>query len=209
MMKKLSEQKKQCIDKQLHATPNARIFIDAYNYIFQDPFLSKQPTMEQARDVLRELCGHYHETYPGHVVYLVFDGDSSIGLVPEKSKNQILNEKRGVREIYTESGETADDWIIKITAQIFPSDNLFVVTGDIDLSNAVAMHGAKIIPPEKFFKKKYRNNNPRRKDKGSSQSFSPRGQLEESDVVSTKSVRKIKDELSELFADQLDKPVDF
>ncbi|MGB3975940.1 MAG: NYN domain-containing protein [bacterium] len=208
-MKKQSDQKKYKNESLLRAASNARIFIDAYNFIFQDPVLSKQPVLEQARDMLRMLCSQYHESYPGHIIYLVFDGDSSVGLIPEKSKNQILNEKHGIREVYTQSGETADDWIVNLTAHIFPPDNLFVVTGDIELSNAVVAHGVKAIPPEKFFKKTHKSRKSRQKSQGLDHSSSPGSQSVEQVSISPNKARKIKDELRELFADQLDEPVSF
>jgi predicted RNA-binding protein with PIN domain len=190
---------------------NARIFIDAYNVICHDPVLSQQPGMEQSREHLRTICRQYLASHPGHIIYLVFDGDSSVGLVPEKSMNQMLNEKRGIREVFTQSGETADDWIIRLISRLFPPENLFVVTLDRELRDAVAAHGVQTILPDNFLVSPVAGaNQPDRQRKSVPDAKSALGRAPEKDKeIPPDKARDIDRELGEFFADHLDTPLDF
>lgn len=192
---------------------NARIFIDAYNVLCNDPVLSQQPGLEQSREHLRMMCRQYLAGHPGHIIYLVFDGDSSVGLVPEKSINQMLNEKRGVREVFTQSGETADDWIIRIISRLFPPENLFVVTRDRELKDAVSTYGIQTISPDNFLAlpEPCATQPKRRRQSGQdaklTHAVAPESGKDK--VISPDKVRDIDRELGEYFADHLDKPLKF
>jgi predicted RNA-binding protein with PIN domain len=205
---------KQC----LNTIENARLFIDAYNLVCNDPALSSQGTLEQSRELLRSKCGRYLSNHPGHVIYLVFDGDSSVGAVPDKSKNQLLNEKQGVREVFTVSGETADEWIVRLVGNLFPAENFFVITRDIELIRSVADFGVENIIPDDFlalteeagYTKRGKITGKRRSAKADAKC----GHSSESNPAHDKKLaadkaRQIDQELSEAFADNMDKPLTF
>ncbi len=205
---------KKNLKQHMESLENARLFIDAYNLVCNDPFLCSQGTLEQSRELLRSKCNRYISYHPGHVIYIVFDGDSSVGAVPDKSKNQILNEKQGVREVFTVSGETADEWIAGLAGSLFPAENLFVITRDTELIRMVAEFGAKIIIPDDFlaltesagYKKRGKITGKRRGKKSGGLSDTP---AVKDKRIDPESARKIDQELSKAFADKIDQPLEF
>ncbi|MBN1297945.1 NYN domain-containing protein [bacterium] len=189
---------------------NAWILVDAYNVIHADRMLKStlDRCAEQARDALRVLCRHYTSRYLGHHVRLVFDGDSTVGPIPEISRHQRLGEREGIRDAFTVTGETADRRIVSEAAQLLASGAVRVVTRDQEVIDQCRIHAVSIIAPEHFLaacrprgqRKPPRNAN---KEPGSGDSTgfgSGRPELDPRDI------RAINNEMESIFIDPPDMP---
>lgn len=181
---------------------NLRIFIDAYNLIGSDPVLNRLKTqgLELARETLRRDCGHYASRHPSHILFVVFDGDSSIGALPEKTTGQFLNERRAVREVFTATGQSADQWILKMASDFLPDNGIVIVSDDTELVMEGAMKGLSRVTCVEFLKECRRS--VKRRSGGS-------GRTNRSgyDKTPVKGSGAITAELIEHFSDQIDKPV--
>lgn len=183
-------------------TENLRIFVDGYNVIGTDPVLNrlKAQGLEIARETLRRDCNHYVSRHPSHILFIVFDGDSSVVALPDKTTGQFLNERRAVREVFTETGQSADQWILQMASDFLPDNGIVIVSDDNDLVMEGVMKGTSRIPCEVFLKECRRSLKRRRAGAGRNRHSVEAGE-------SIRNSRMITDELIEKFSDSLDEPV--
>jgi len=183
------------------------ILIDAYNLIHADPALktSLETRPEIARDHVRTLCRHYARRHPTHTVFLVFDGDSSVGCVPDKSRSQILNSRAGIREVFTASGESADRRILLEVRRRAGTMRVRVVTHDRAVLDASQMAGADVLTPDAFTResrppepRKSRRPRPSRRDTADSGRDKGLNDTEKDRIFS---------EFEDVFGDEMDRPL--
>lgn len=181
---------------------NLRIFVDGYNVIGTDPVLDhlKAQGLEIARETLRRDCNHYVSRHPSHILFIVFDGDSSIIALPEKTTGQFLNERRAVREVFTETGQSADQWILQMASDFLPDNGVVIVSDDTELVTEGAIKGLSRIPCEVFLKECRRSVKRQSAGSGRNRHFVEAGKP-------IRNSRMITDELKEKFSDSLDEPV--
>ncbi len=104
-----------------------RIFIiDGYNVIHRVARLERhlQTSLERAREALLAYCRRWMQTR-GDVwlFYVVFDGDSAVMSSQSSSGS-------GIRVVYTQTGETADDRILEIVREFGTGCTYTVVSDD-------------------------------------------------------------------------------
>ncbi|MBN1879060.1 NYN domain-containing protein [bacterium] len=189
---------------------NIRLFIDAYNVIGTDAHLNRLKTqnLELARELLRKECGRYATLYPGHILYIVFDGDRTLSETPDQSAGRLLNERLAIREVFTNDGQTADEWILFMAAQVMPGNRIVIVTNDIDLMHEGMMQGMSRISVEVFMAECRKSG--KKRNTGRSTSLG-RGGRRDADP-SRKNPgpgcsQQINEELKRTFFDSLDDPV--
>lgn len=119
--------------------------IDAYNVILRCPrFRARQAeSLAAGREALLRYCTEWLTTRrDADGMYVVFDGDSSV--IPGGR-----GAARGVRSIYSRTGETADERILKVIRQ-HPRRNYTVVSDDGELTRAARGDGAAVMPVSEF-----------------------------------------------------------
>ncbi len=190
------------------------VFVDAYNVIRDGDvmLLAAACSYEQARELLRNECRAYLVHHPDHLLYLVFDGDSSVPCQLEKSRGQLINEKHSIREIFSETGVTADQWIIQFIKKQPPLIGSVVVTRDIDLIQSCFILGVPHVSPHEFFSecrktikhKKLHPNGSKKKGKPKQKSTHHRATVDDEKSLSGGKKENINREISEAFSDLLD-----
>lgn len=188
-------------------TQSGVLLIDAYNVIYADKSLTEalNTSLELARNRLRDLCRYYLQRHAGVKVILVFDGDSSVGPVPEVSRERMLSSRMGIAEIFTPTGLKADHRIISEVRDRAATVQLTVVTADIDVVQECRVAGAYVIAPAVFIQQgRPRNPKPaskhRSKQRNSSQSVSEKrlNQTQKNQLLS---------EFESIFGDEMDQPL--
>jgi uncharacterized protein len=115
------------------------IIIDGYNLIGSERGL--RGDLEHQRNWLLQRLSLYQEVR-GHTVILVFDGWKT-GLTNELSEN-----KRGVRIVFSRQGEKADSVIVRLARA--RGSGCVVVTSDREVRSAVEKFGAAAVYADEF-----------------------------------------------------------
>lgn len=126
------------------------LVVDGYNFAHRTPAFRKMLdiNLESTRNAIvrycserRISCGDYSD------VYVVFDGNSSIC----RSGDDLLN--GCVRVIYTRTGETADERIVKIVNERRETCAFCVVSDDVEVIRQTRTLGAKPMSVREFGEK--------------------------------------------------------
>jgi hypothetical protein len=125
---------------------STHIIIDGYNLIRQSRDLASRESLslELGRSALLEQLYKYKKTRK-HPITVVFDGGEQLGH-PEQTATI-----RGVRVIYSRSGQTADVVIQRLVRS--ERERAIVVTADRDLASATQDLGAAVISSSDFERK--------------------------------------------------------
>jgi hypothetical protein len=120
--------------------------IDGYNAIHRVPEWEQALDTElaRARELLCSYCAEWLASRRDAEKFIVvFDGDSSVS--PFSSDSY-----RGVRIIYTQSGETADSRIISLVEDMASPRDAVVVSDDGEVMRRCGMAGAETTTVRKF-----------------------------------------------------------
>ncbi|MCD4653202.1 NYN domain-containing protein [bacterium] len=179
------------------------LLVDAYNVIHADAALKEALTisLELARDRLRGMCRYFRQKHRGLRVCLVFDGDSSVGYIPEKSREQVLSERDGISEIFTQTCIEADSRILQEVKRLSAKKQLIVVTADVDVIQECRVAGAEIMTPEKFIVECRATLKPKRKNRPTNPNSSAKK------FVNPKQREDLIKEFEEFFGKEIDKPL--
>jgi|LSQX01.2.fsa_nt_gb predicted RNA-binding protein with PIN domain len=126
------------------------IIIDGYNLAHRTPNFRKMLSinLESGRECLIRYCAQWRASRRDvSDIYIVFDGSSSVGQMGDDQFH------RSVRVIYTATGETADERIIKLVESMRLSCNLFVVSDDNEVRQKSKSLGAEPMKTDEFVKK--------------------------------------------------------
>ena len=117
--------------------------IDGYNFIKQSPELRRLEQMElrKAREGLIERLAQY-KRLKGHTITVVFDGG------PQGTGGGQRENSRGIRVIFSRTGEKADDVLKRLAAE--KGGGVTVVTSDRDVALFAEKKGAIAIPVPDF-----------------------------------------------------------
>ena len=121
------------------------IIIDGYNLLFAQK--GEIPDLESARAGLIELLQKYNSK-KGNAVKIVFDVKANPFLYNSKTKTN----KGKVEVIFSPSGTTADDYIIKLVGGFENKKTIRVVSSDKKVASAVKTLGAQAVSSVEFFK---------------------------------------------------------
>jgi len=120
--------------------------IDGYNAIHRIPAWEQimDAELARAREALCSYCAEWLSSRRDAEKFIVvFDGDSSVSPFSNDSY-------RGVRIIYTDSGETADSRIISLVEEMGSPGDAVVVSDDGEVMKRCGMAGAEITSVRKF-----------------------------------------------------------
>ncbi len=120
--------------------------IDGYNAIHRVPEWLALLDIElaRAREALCSYCAEWMTTRKDAERFIVvFDGDSSVSPFSHDSY-------RGIRILYTETGETADSRIIGLVEDMARPKDAVVVSDDGEVMQKCGMAGADISSVRKF-----------------------------------------------------------
>lgn len=123
------------------------IFIlDAYNVIHKIHSLERELDrgLMAAREALTQRCENLAKSR-GDIscIYLVFDGKSQFRDLPQKNI-------RGVKLIFSETGESADDRIFSLLEELPRKEERRVVSDDNSVINHARVHGIKSLRVKEF-----------------------------------------------------------
>ncbi|MCK5450392.1 MAG: NYN domain-containing protein [Candidatus Omnitrophica bacterium] len=121
------------------------VILDAYNVIHAIPSLIAKAdrSLQASREALAHLVMAWKRAnkFNGEI-YLVFDGKGDVF-----TRNQ-TSTIAGVKCLFTQSGEEADDRIITILKRAKNTKNIIVVSDDGKVINACKVYGASSKPTE-------------------------------------------------------------
>ena len=126
-----------------------RIFIlDGYNVIHRVPELESRLVsgLDRARQALIVRCAEWFRRR-GDIQQLriVFDGDSSVG----HDAHEMVH---GIRVVYSETGETADERILSMLGDTHPPQAYVVVSDDREVTGRSRRQGASVMSAAAFFR---------------------------------------------------------
>jgi len=120
--------------------------IDAYNLIHKTPALESQldVNLQAAREALIHYCRALANKR-GDItqIILVFDGKSEFRGLPSGNSRDIKN-------VFTETGETADERIVKILGGLSDTKQKSVVSDDNFVRNHTRANAARVISTAQF-----------------------------------------------------------
>lgn len=118
------------------------LVVDGYNIIYAWPSLDKMKNenLEHARDKLVDILANY-AALSGTNIFVVFDAHQV------KQGIERVEERNGVRIIYTREGETADAAIEKMIGELITRGRVYVVTSDYDEQKVIFGRGAYRLTP--------------------------------------------------------------
>ncbi|MFW6010892.1 MAG: NYN domain-containing protein [Desulfosalsimonas sp.] len=119
------------------------LIIDGYNLIRRSARLSlaEAEGLEPGRQALIDRLAAY-KLIKGHKITVVFDGVSNHDDFCKRTS------EKGIRVIFSRSGQTADSVIKKMTAH--ERQKALVVTADRALADAVSSKGSVAVDPQEF-----------------------------------------------------------
>ena len=122
------------------------ILIDGYNLIRSSASLTKMESasLEKGRLALIYRLAEYKKM-KGHTITVVFDAALTDNLSVEEDR------KAGIRILYSEMGQKADEVIIKLARQL--KDKTVVVSSDREIQQAARLAGAGVMESQEFEKK--------------------------------------------------------
>lgn len=121
--------------------------IDGYNVIHRVAEFRKRldTSLASARQGLVEYCVRWMSTRGDFTEFwIVFDGDSSV--MPWSREGG-----RGVRVIFTNTKEDADDRILALIREGVKGEEYVVISSDNYVSGNAKAHGARVLPVSEFF----------------------------------------------------------
>lgn len=122
----------------------AHYLIDGYNLLFRTAFGKEGESFTKEREkVIQNLSKEIASA--SFSASIVFDAAFQEGPSEKQNKGEL-------EIIYTEMGESADDWIIQEVKRSAKPSLLIVVTSDRKLAWRARMKGAQSIPVEDFLK---------------------------------------------------------
>ncbi len=121
------------------------IAVDGYNFIKQTPSLRalEKVDLQKAREKLIEILAEY-KRFKGHAITAVFDGCGQLG----RGISQEQQQQRGVRIIFSQAGEKADDVLKRMAAE--KKKGIVIVTSDREIAYFAIKKGAASISIEEF-----------------------------------------------------------
>ncbi len=124
------------------------LLVDGYNIIYAWPFLDKMKNenLEHARDKLVDVLVNY-AAHSGTRVFVVFDAHQV------KNGTEHIEDRNGVRVVYTKEGETADAFIEKMVGELTQLGRVYVVTSDYDEQRLIFGLGAYRLTPNDLLQK--------------------------------------------------------
>ena len=114
--------------------------IDGYNLLFR--ILHKGEEVKKARDEMIVNLGR-KVTFSSLKAILVFDSTYQEGLQTEKKEGDLV-------VVFTNEGQTADDWIVHAVKESEDKANTCIVTTDKRLAKQVRLKGAQTLSCEEF-----------------------------------------------------------
>lgn len=131
----------------LYATVNKKIYIlDGYNLIHRIPRWARalDLSLEQGRAALLNYCRNWiQQRGDVYLFFVVFDGDS--GVTPSQTSSG-----RGVRVVYSVTGQTADDKMLEIVHEFGESYRYIMVSDDRYVVRKARLLGSDIQSAAKF-----------------------------------------------------------
>ena len=129
------------------------IILDGYNVIYKLPELKLKlnESLEAARIALAHLLSGWRRQYRNADVCVVFDGKDHE--MPSASPARIS----GIECIFTRTGETADERIIKIVHGSENPREFLVISEDNSVSNSCRAHGAEVKPASFLMPRRKKN----------------------------------------------------
>lgn len=127
---------------------NEYLVVDGYNIIYAWPHLDnlKKESLEHARDKLIAMLVNY-AAHSGEIVYVIFDAHQVKGGVER------LEERSGIKIVYTKYGETADSVIEKMVGELTPLGRVYVATSDYNEQKIIFGRGAYRLTPNDLKKR--------------------------------------------------------
>ena len=123
------------------------LVLDGYNVIHGVPELQRRldQSLEAARAALIDMCQVY-KARRGDVgrVYVVFDGDETVGLRPAVDRG-------GVTVLFTSRKEEADDRIIGLIRTDAGKSRFVIVSDDNYIFNNARAQGARVMAVAEFY----------------------------------------------------------
>ena len=120
--------------------------LDGYNVIFSIPHIEAETnvSLELARDTLFHFCDKFLEARKDtKKIHIVFDGKSQYA--------ELANDSYGkIEVIYTATGQTADDAIIKILDEMSSLRQTYVVSNDNYVRNHARVFGVDRLHVHEF-----------------------------------------------------------
>lgn len=123
------------------------LVIDAYNVIHAIPFLEArlQVNLRASRDALISVCVQIQKKRRdiSHII-IVFDGAS-------EHRDLDHPEYPGIKVVYTETAEDADDRIVDIMSEYKENEPMVIVSNDHSVLNNAKAFGRKSLSAEMFY----------------------------------------------------------
>ena len=118
------------------------IILDGYNVIYKLPELKRKldESLEAARIALAHLLSGWRRQYSSADICIVFDGKDHE--MPNASPARIA----GIECVFTRTGETADNHIIKIVHDSESPGEFLVISEDNSVRNSCRAHGTEVKP---------------------------------------------------------------
>lgn len=167
---------------------NETIIFDGYNVIHRVAALREcmDSSLERARERLISMCTAWKAANrPGAEMVIVFDGSSAVG-------GDRAQSGRGVRVVYTATGEDADERIMAIVRDLEGRSDCTVVSDDNYVSTNCRALGASMMRVSEFGghteRRKTRSVSARRADDGATK-----------DLLTGEERRKINEDLKKAF----------
>ena len=122
---------------------SVHIIIDGYNLIRQSKHFAQldRREMQLGREALLDTLAAY-KLKSAHRITVVFDGDRTPGLIPDRDR------VAGINIRFSHRGQTADTVIKKMAAD--KKDRVLVVSSDQDIVRFAAAKGAAVISSSEF-----------------------------------------------------------
>ncbi|MBL7157039.1 MAG: NYN domain-containing protein [Candidatus Omnitrophica bacterium] len=119
-----------------------KIILDGYNVIYKIPALTRKldESLEAGRIALAHFLSGWRKRYSNADICIVFDGKDHEIL--DASPLKIA----GIECIFTRTGETADNRIIKIVHDSENPRDILVISEDNSVGNSCCAHGAEVKP---------------------------------------------------------------
>jgi predicted RNA-binding protein with PIN domain len=122
------------------------MILDAYNILHRHPVWAPllERSLEEARDALLAYCRRWTQSRGDVWLFIaVFDGDSGV-VGGQRSAGQ------GVRVVYSATGESADDRILKILHEFGDDFDYVVVSDDREVMQRAKLLGADLMSASDF-----------------------------------------------------------
>lgn len=122
------------------------VIVDGYNVIMSLPSFKGNYSLQEARGELHKLLVSFKRN-SGYKVTVVYDSRKGRGSWGQSTSTMI----KGIKEVFTEQGEIADDRIVKMVGLV--RENFAVITRDNDLEFRCTKLGAIVFSPIEFERK--------------------------------------------------------